>query len=288
MGFETKVAINHKIRKIIDKAPERRRKPGDYEKDGLLYCGKCNEPKQIMFGLPELEIEPYPVFCSCKCEQDEAERKDLAEKKKIASERIETMRKHGLVDEKYILSTFTADDKKNSDTTKICKAYVENWDSLYKKNTGLMLYGPVGSGKSFFAACIANALIDKGVPAMFTTISTLSAAMNKNFSENRESVLKRIASVPLLIIDDIGTERDTAFGYENLYDVINARYKANKPLIITTNLTLNAIKEVKDVSKQRIYSRISEMCIPVLVDGKGRRLTAAKTKYEEMKQLGIL
>lgn len=288
MGFETKVAINHKIKKIIDKAPERRVTPTDYEKDGILYCGVCNEPKNMLFGIPELEIDPYLVFCNCKCEEDEINRKELSEKKKKANERIETMRKHGLVDEKYILSTFAADDGRNAEAVRKCKSYVEHWESLYKKNIGLMLYGPVDGGKSFLAACIANALIDKGVPAMFTTVSTLSAAMTKNYGEERESVLKRIANVPLLIIDDIGTERDTAFGYENLYDIINARYKANKPLVITTNLTVNAIKEAKDVTKQRIYSRITEMCIPVLADGKGRRQSIAREKYKDLKQLGIL
>ena len=48
------------------------------------------------------------------------------------------------------------------------RAYVENWKEAYKNNTGLLLFGDVGTGKSFFAGCIANALLDRDVPVLMT------------------------------------------------------------------------------------------------------------------------
>ena len=51
------------------------------------------------------------------------------------------------------------------------RAYVENWKEAYKNNTGLLLFGDVGTGKSFFAGCIANALLDRDVPVLMDELS---------------------------------------------------------------------------------------------------------------------
>ena len=53
------------------------------------------------------------------------------------------------------------------------RAYVENWKEAYKNNTGLLLFGDVGTGKSFFAGCIANALLDRDVPVLMTNFPTI-------------------------------------------------------------------------------------------------------------------
>ncbi|MBC1758734.1 ATP-binding protein [Listeria ivanovii] len=274
----------------IDSACENdNRKKGDYTNaEGVLMCGKCHTAKQTMVEIPELEIPPRLVSCLCKCEGEKLERQRVAEMRKQALERVEAMRRKGLLENQYTSSTFADDDRTDAKASEVCRKYVEQWKTLEAKNIGLMLYGDVGGGKTFLAACIANALIDQGVEVMMTTIPRLANAMSKDYGNERKSVLQRIANVPLLVLDDVGTERNTSYGYELMYDIINTRYKAKKPLIITTNLTMNALKQAEDTNQKRIYDRLVEMCAPVKVSSSGRRQKLAKTKYEEMKQLGIL
>ena len=65
------------------------------------------------------------------------------------------------------------------------RAYVENWNEAYNNNTGLLLVGDVGTGKSFFAGCIANALLDRDVPVLMTNFPTILNRLTGMFSEDR-------------------------------------------------------------------------------------------------------
>ena len=65
------------------------------------------------------------------------------------------------------------------------RAYVENWKEAYRNNTGLLLFGDVGTGKSFFAGCIANALLDRDVPVLMTNFPTILNRLTGMFSEDR-------------------------------------------------------------------------------------------------------
>ena len=64
----------------------------------------------------------------------------------------------------------------------------------------------------------------------------------------------------LLIIDDFGMERGTEYGLEQVYNVIDSRYRSGKPLIVTTNLTLDSLQNPQDTAHARIYDRLLEMC----------------------------
>jgi DNA replication protein DnaC len=91
------------------------------------------------------------------------------------------------------------------------------------------------------------------------------------FSLDKNKYIDSITNVPLLILDDLGIERDTSYAKEQVYNVINARYQKQKPTIITTNLSFETIENTKEMEYQRIYSRIIEMCIPVVVVGQDYR-----------------
>ena len=79
------------------------------------------------------------------------------------------------------------------------------------ENHGLVLWGNVGSGKSYFAGCIANALMEREIPVCMTNFATI---LNNLFygSENRNEYIVRLCSYPLLILDDFGMERGTEYG----------------------------------------------------------------------------
>ncbi len=95
--------------------------------------------------------------------------------------------------------------------------------------------------------------------------------MGGMYSEQRYQYIASFSSFELLIIDDLGIERNTEFALEQVYAVIDERYKSKKPLIITTNLTISQIRNATDVAHARIYSRVLELCTPIQVRGADRR-----------------
>lgn len=83
----------------------------------------------------------------------------------------------------------------------------------------------------------------------------------------------------LLIIDDLGVERSTEYAMEQMFHVIDCRYRSRKPMIITTNLKLSELKNPPDLVHARVYDRILERCGPILFAGKNfREENAAATK----------
>ena len=71
--------------------------------------------------------------------------------------------------------------------------------------------------------------------------------------------IARLCSFPLLILDDFGMERSTEYGLEQIYNVVDSRYRSRKPLIVTTNLTLEELQHPEDTAHSRIYDRLLEI-----------------------------
>lgn len=256
--------------------------PDDYtDEEGLKVCGVCHMRKQTHFEVAGL-IPRTVVACMCKCEQDKRREEDERRAQEEARRRVEEMRTHGLADAQYRHCTFAEDDSKESNASMFCRAYVSDWKWVQENNAGIMLYGDVGGGKTFLASCIANALIDQGVYVMMSSITQLTAAMQENYGENRARILRDVANVPLLILDDVGAERNTPFALEQAYEIVNARSKAKKPLIVTTNLTMSALKNTENIDYKRIFDRLVEMCTPLKVDATGRRQATARSKHAAM------
>ncbi len=77
-------------------------------------------------------------------------------------------------------------------------AYVENWKEAYKSNIGLLLFGDVGTGKSFFAGCIANALLDQDVPVLMTNFPHHSEPPDRDVSRTARSLLPALTNMTCL------------------------------------------------------------------------------------------
>ena len=120
------------------------------------------------------------------------------------------------------------------------------------------------------AGCIANALMEQEVTVCMTNFARIMNELNNAFS-GRNEVVDRLCGYPLLVIDDFGMERGTEYALEQIYNIIDSRYRSRKPLIVTTNLTLTELKNPQDTAHARIYDRILERCAPILFDGKNFR-----------------
>lgn len=255
----------------------------DYYKDGVLVCGKCHTNKEKKI---QLAGECVTVRCICKCESEERERIQKQKDYEEEMRRIERLKVASLMDAKLksaTLKTFTQKED-NQKLYTIVKNYVDNFETFYKSNRGLLFWGTVGTGKSYAAACIANELLNRKIPVVMTSFVKVLQVIQDN-TENETEFVNRLCAARLLIIDDLGTERNTDYALEKVYNVIDSRYRTGKPLILTTNLNLQDMQMMQDIRYQRIYDRIFEMCHPVMVNGTSWRINQAKERFNETKRL---
>ncbi len=203
---------------------------GDYEKDGLIYCGLCNTAKQQIknIGVKDALI---PSTCNCRRKEREEREKKLREYQQAI--RLEGLRNSAFDDNLLLTQTFNNDDG-SLEHRKLGLNYVEKFKEIEKENIGLIFTGSVGTGKTFLAAAIANELINKEIRVKMTNFSVILNDMT-NFEINKNKYIENLNKFNLLIIDDFGMERDTAFATEHIFNIIDSRYRANKPLIDTRN-----------------------------------------------------
>lgn len=255
---------------------------GDYiGENGLLYCGKCHTKKQTEVNLLGKICRP---MCLCKCEQEKRAKEEEARKEFELRQKIARNRDAGFPEAKMKTWTFENDDLKDPKLSQAMKRYVENFGEFCKNGKGLLLYGGVGSGKTYLAACVVNALLDKGYTCLMTNFARLSNTISGMF-EGKQRYIDDINRNTLLVIDDLATERDTEYMNEIVFQLIDARYRSGLPLIVTTNLTGDELFNPKDMNKARVYSRLLEMCIPIEVEGKDRRKEKMKADYKKTKEL---
>lgn len=270
------------INDVASKVPGKDVQEGDYTgEDGLLYCGKCKTRKQTHIAFLGRE-QVVPVMCKCAQEKYDAE---LARRKaEEEMQRIQRLRRDCFPTDEMAGCTFAVDDEHDARISAAMRRYVEKWDEIRLENMGLLLYGPVGTGKTFYAACIANGLLDKGIPVMMTSFARIVNTMQGMYN-GRQEYLDKLVSYPLLIIDDLGAERGSEYMLEQVYSVVDARYQTGRPLIVTTNIPITEIKEPADLKYRRIYDRILERCHPVEITGPSRRRESVKANFAARKNL---
>lgn len=287
---------------------------GDYVLEGLLHCGKCNTPKQTrveIFGKVRMPM------CLCKCEAARVERENRERERlelefdydkaryriedkiellawlnrqpykisdRLIAERIELMREICFAEDDMQNWTFANDDRENETIMNAMRKYAANFDTMKEQGKGLILFGTVGTGKTYAAAAIANALIDTGVPVYMTNFAKIANIVSGLF-EGRQEYYDSLNRFPLLVIDDLAAERKTEYMSEIVYNVIDSRYRAGLPLIVTTNLTAEELKHPSELGYKRTFSRLLERCLPVKVEGKDKRIEKLKADIQPMKEL---
>ena len=205
------------------------------------------------------------------------------EKRRRHLDTVEELKRRGFTDPTMRDWTFENDNGRNPQTG-LARRYVEHWEDMRTDNIGCLFWGGVGTGKSYLAGCIANALMEKEIPVHMTNFALILNDLAASF-ENRNEYISRLCRYPLLILDDFGMERGTEYGLEQVFNVIDSRYRSRKPLIVTTNLTLSELQHPKDTAHSRIYDRVLEMCPPVCCTGGNFRKKAAQDKLGLLKEL---
>ena len=255
---------------------------GDYiGDDGLLYCGKCHTRKQTEITLFGQIRRP---MCLCKCEQERLHAEEEERKKREREEQIKRYRRMGFPESDMHTWTFEYDDMSNARLTAAMQRYVDHFEDLRKAGKGLLLHGPVGTGKTYAACEVANALIDRGYPVLVTNFERITNIIQSSF-EGRQEYIDSLNEFALLVLDDLGAERDSTYMQGMVYNIIDARYRAGLPMIITTNLSMEKIKKPENMEQMRIYDRVLERCFPIEVSGSSKRRKIVRENYENMKDL---
>lgn len=258
---------------------------GDYEQDGILMCGKCNTPRRKYIDANGTSIL-VPVPCKCRKEADAA--KALEDQRQKDFESMQGLKKGSLIDSKFKDCNFATcmvvpDNKKQ---VRLCKSYADRFEEMLEKNQGLLLYGNVGTGKSYLSACIANNIMERLHSVCATSmVKIMDLARDFKEKDTLTNLEAKMMKADLLILDDLGTESKGSYASEIVYRVIDGRYRVKKPMVITTNLSLVQMQNCMDIDKARVYDRILEVCYPILFDGKSFRALEGKNRYDAMRQL---
>lgn len=276
------------LEKIVEKSLEAANaQPDDYRKDGLLYCHVCHQPKERRL---ELLGREHIVGVLCECERAKREEEEEVSRKHQAEmafwEKMTDLRKDNICDPTYETVTLANDDGTNQKVSNFCRKYIDRWPQMLENNIGILFHGPVGTGKSFFACAIANELLQKHVPTTITSFPRLLNLLQD--SNNRQWLLDCLGNYKLVVIDDLGVERETSYAAEQIFAVIDARSRAKLPTIITTNLTKQEMENQPSMQYRRIFDRVREMCpAVVLIDGQSRRIQNAHQRRELARELLI-
>ncbi|MBQ5643615.1 MAG: ATP-binding protein [Bacteroidaceae bacterium] len=249
---------------------------------GLICCSKCRTPRQKRIEVSGKTIEPR---CMCACQTEDYDRREQERKHREFLDLVAKNRSIGLPDPGLRKHTFENDLGYNQKQIRMARRYVQHWEEMQKNSTGLLLWGDVGTGKSFIAGCIANALLDKGVPVIMTNFARLLNKLTDMYAGDRNAYTDSFKRYPLMIIDDLGVERNSEFAREQVFGVIDSRYRSELPMIVTTNLTLEELQHPEDLSRSRIYDRILERCLPIRVNEQNIRELNQAATFAQAKQL---
>lgn len=244
---------------------------GDYQKDGLWYCGKCNTPKQSRI---EICGEIFTPMCMCKCESEKYAKEENDIKRKQKEYQVELLKNECFPEEAMKHQTFENDDGTNEKMSSICRKYAENFKTFKADGKGLLLFGTTGVGKTFYAIAIANAVMEQEYSAL---VVSMARAV--------EMETRDISKFDLLVIDDLSSERNTEYMAEKVHTLIDYCYQMKKPVIVTTNLSSDAIKHPSDIRYQRLFSRLMEMCLPYEIVGQDRRKDILRKDFEKYRGL---
>lgn len=271
------------------------------------YCGKTLYHIGIISPLQDKQVFTWmkePERCDCEKAQEywakvEAERKAAEEEKRRQEEaerlqrKINRLIKDSGIRGRFLNRTFERFeiDENNRKAYEVAKRYADNFPAMLPKKlsngivqppeierNGLFITGSYGTGKTHLATAISNQLISEGIPVICMTMIDLLARIKQTFDRSDNAteaeVMRIYEEVPLLVIDDIGSEQPSEWGSTKIFSIINARYEAYMPTIVTTNYAGDELirrmtpigpngRPMDSRNAEKTLDRLKEMCVGI-------------------------
>ena len=259
LDFKNVVKIQHKIEFDSNK---------HFMKDNIIHCKVCGEPLEIERGATKI-----PLVCSCYEKQEKARK--MRENEQKRKDYINYLRSISMVGKRFENANFNDIDKNHNKSylqaCSRCENYCNKSNEMLENGFGIYIYGSCGGGKTYLTACMANKLIEKAHSVLFTNFMEISRMIRNTYDtsndENESEVIERIKNVDFLFIDDFGTEKVAKGGEENwlqekIYDIINSRYIDLKPVIFSSNYSIEQLAERGFMEKT--IDRVSEMSTAIM------------------------
>ena len=189
--------------------------------DGLLYCGKCHTPKEAYFaeGKTCFGRDRHPA--ECDCQRAAREKQQAAESRQKHLETVGDLKRRGFTDPAMRNWTFEHDNGRNPQT-ETARFYVESWETMQAENIGYLFWGGVGTGKSYLAACIANALMEKEV-AVCMEFPNLGEYHDNLSLEEAVRIYQEIPAERMNGIKGIGFELKDGSDYEGPFPILTGQ-----------------------------------------------------------------
>lgn len=291
--FDTKNAL-------IEKLKTNQEKLNDDEyigEDGLPYCKTCGGARYFCVN-DEKGIYMRTIWCKHRKEEQQRAEEEEARRKRI--EEFNARQESSLIGKRYKNIRFNDAriTEHNREAYEKCKRYLEQSEAMLKENIGLYIHGENSTGKTYLTACLCNELVWQRWRCVYTNLATILSQIRGTYGSrggSENSILQRLQNYDFVFIDDLGKEfigRDynpasSKWAEEKFFEIINARYNANAPIIFSSNYTIAELESVLGFDKA-IVERINEMATRVIkLTGDDFRQTARASKSTLSKKYGI-
>ncbi|MCL1802218.1 MAG: ATP-binding protein [Eubacteriaceae bacterium] len=254
----------------------------------VIRCKGCGEAKSAQYP------ESFPVFGGKyirfqKCACDEAEEKAAEEARRKADrlERIKNLQLGSLMGKQFYNARFEnvmlGANPDIDEASKRLAKYADISTTAYEKGLGAYLYGDVGVGKTYLMGCTANALMDRLQPVIFTSFIELSRKVRSTFSASsaeysEDDLMRQIANVDFLFLDDIGSEAHSAWQQQLIFEVLDSRARHQMPTLFSSNYAIPEL--AKHGFEERSVDRIM-MLSTVVMHLRGSNLRMKQRQEKE-------
>ena len=248
-------------------------------KDNLIWCKKCNTPRQIrkIFGPSTLTPK-----IKCKCQAEEARRQAALNEKAERKKRILQMKQAGLGWKDLWKMTYEADDGHNPNLMARIKNYTVSLED--SPRLGVLFWGPPGRGKTYLAACIINDLLEKEVPAGMFSFRQLITEISGMSLPNRTEYLDDLFRKKALCLDDFSLKCYLKYSENVIMDIIDRIDRCGFPVILTTNYTMSELEHPKTELEEYAFRIILNRTVQIKVDGLNMKDIKNQEHYQQVQR----
>jgi DNA replication protein DnaC len=265
-------------------------------------CAYCGRTLLTLPGLLALQDDDNPhkialqgleTLCTCEqavlaCQREQAayEANKRKETAKLKADKVRARLESSNMPETWFQRSMSAWLRRTPNEYAAYDAAVQFGKHLCDGiNASLYIAGPIGTGKTMLASCLACDLIRVGKSVRWSNVGDLLRTLRATFNDRElteEHIIDSFARVPILVLDDLGKERPTEWAAEQLFAIFNRRYDYNRPTIVTTNYSgADLVKRLTprpdsqgyadDTTAQAIVDRLRGTAKTIILDGASKR-----------------